>query len=120
MPDGSAVRHFLKFFYDFDFAQNVQIKFLQLFSGNPQLLMVTGTNSLDGIPGDERVFHVKPGYIAPVAGVGIAGIPLLCNLMGILMIQDRIEDGLFRQTGRKAGEVTLGDQIVFCLPYRAV
>ena len=96
------------------------VKFCQLLCGNPQFLVVAGTHGLNGIPGRKRLIHLESGYIAPIAGIGVPLVPFFCDLVGIALVQHRVEDGLLRQSGWKAGEIILGNQVVLGLTYRAV
>lgn len=100
---------------DADFSDDMPVEFLQLLRAYPKLLVVVGSHSLDRKTGGVIVIDPKGGNIARILGIGTAAVPLVTDLTGVALVEDRVEYGLLRQPGRIGGEAGGGDQVVFRL-----
>jgi hypothetical protein len=95
----------------------VPIEVLQIFRGDPVLLMETTPHLVDWIPSKTCGAHCTSGYVATLA---VSGIPVSGNLDSIFLEQDRIEDRLPGQSWRKCRVTTGRNQGEFMFTGRAV
>lgn len=82
-------------------AMYVAIEFFQFICRNPVLQVLLSTNLLYFEPAQVICIYIELGYIAKVAGAFVPSVPVARNLLGVLARQNRVEDGLFRQSRRE-------------------
>jgi len=83
-----------------DLAHDLRVEVLKPLCGDPVFSVTCGTHRLYRKVGQERSANLKPGDVSE-AGFRFPCVPSACDLNRVFLIQDRIEDGLFRQPRRK-------------------
>jgi hypothetical protein len=98
-------------------AHNVAIKLGEIFSGNPILAMNAGSSGLNWILRKVLGLDLK---LENVAHASIARVPVSRDLNGVTFFQNRIKDGLFRETRREGPPVRSANQRKFIFANGAV
>src|SRR5258708_21600424 len=99
---------------------NVKVKFFEFFRRNPVLEMDMAADPLYIEVAEIFGIHIKFQDVTGKSRAFIPRVPVPCNLLGIFPAQYRIENGLFRQPGRKRPEAGSGSQLKFLLPNRSI
>ena len=86
---------------DLDESDDVRVELLQLLSRHPQLDVLTASDLLRLVSGGEVGADAEAGDVADVAGRLVLGVPVARYLRRVLLVEDRVEDGLPLQAGRR-------------------
>ena len=94
----------------FDKADNIAIQFRQVFGRNPEFLMDSCAYRLNRILRQELSTYCET---RDISGATFTDIPVPRNLASVLLIENGIENRLFRQPGRELSISALGDEREF-------
>ena len=98
-------------------SNDVPVELIEFFGGNPILPMLSRACNLDGVFRKVVRFDSETEN---VAGATIACIPVACDLDGVALLKDRIEDRLLRESRWKRAPTCSANKFKFLLPRGSV
>ena len=106
---------------DLDQADEVRVEVGQVLGRNPVLTVLPrASGCLHRVTAQEVSPNLEPGHVAHEAGGRVLCVPVAGDLDRVVLVDDRVEDRLARETRREGADAARPDELEFLLADRAV